>query len=757
MFELDTAVQDAEERAGARIYRHGRVETDRYVRVAPGAPIPPTGDLLYPLADFLDRAASTDADHDNSSRLGVVLGPTDDPLVLAPHLGRVALIAVAFESFRDGRGFSTAALVRQRLGWRGELRVVGDFYRDQVLPLHRVGFDSFELPPGLEPAEVTEALAEFSVAYQGSLGATGGALPLFRLRAAAIDARAAEVLARLRVIGRDHPGAALASSLSSEDMVLTDLIARHALPIAVFTLDTGRLHPETVAMIERTRERYGLVIEVFRPRAEAVVTFTSRHGDYPMYESIDLRKACCDLRKVEPLGRALAGRSAWLTGQRRAQSVTRTDLPFDEFDDGRGVPKFNPLADWTDEEVRAYLKHHDVPYNPLHDRGYPSIGCEPCTRAIRPGEDPRAGRWWWENADSRECGLHVPADRTAPAPADATVATVATAASTAAAAIDAPPRSSAADAAEAGGRAPAVIVRAADADLDWLEAESIDVLREVAGDFERPTLLFSGGKDSCVVLHLALKAFAPGVLPFALTHVDTGHNFPEVITFRDQLVAALGIPLIVASVEDSITRGTVVLDGPLASRNVAQATTLLEAIDEHRFDALIGGARRDEEKARAKERVFSHRDTFGQWDPKNQRAELWNLYNTRIGSGEHMRVFPISNWTELDVWRYIARESIALPPIYFAHRRQVYERKGLLVPVTALTPPHPEDHVFETSVRFRTVGDMSCTCPVASEATDSVTIVAETAAARISERAATRMDDRTSDSSMERRKREGYF
>jgi sulfate adenylyltransferase subunit 2 len=293
--------------------------------------------------------------------------------------------------------------------------------------------------------------------------------------------------------------------------------------------------------------------------------------------------------------------------------------------------------------------------------------------------------------------------------------------------------------------------------LDWLEAESIHILREVAGQCANPVLLFSGGKDSLVLLRLAEKAFRPGRFPFPLMHIDTGHNYREVLEFRDLRARELNERLIVRSVEDSMRRGTVVLKSPDESRNKHQSVTLLEAIEEFRFDCCIGGARRDEEKARAKERIFSFRDEFGQWDPKNQRPELWNLFNARVHKGENIRAFPISNWTELDVWQYIAREQLELPSIYFAHKRQVVRKSGLLQPVTDVTPARAGDVIEELSVRFRTVGDITCTAPVESDAVTLVDIIAETAATTITERGETRLDDQTSEASMEQRKKEGYF
>jgi sulfate adenylyltransferase subunit 2 len=294
--------------------------------------------------------------------------------------------------------------------------------------------------------------------------------------------------------------------------------------------------------------------------------------------------------------------------------------------------------------------------------------------------------------------------------------------------------------------------------LDSLEAESIHIIREVAAEFERPVVLFSGGKDSIIMLALAERAFWPAKIPFPVMHIDTGHNFPEVLEYRDRRVAEAGVKLIVASVQESIDAGRVAEEtGRWASRNRLQTTTLLDAIAGHQFDAVFGGARRDEEKARAKERVFSFRDEFGQWDPKNQRPELWGIYNTRIHRGEHIRVFPLSNWTELDVWEYISRENLEIPSIYYAHSRSVFEREGILLADSPYITRGEDEPLYDAKVRYRTVGDMTCTGAVESTAATIAEVIAEIAATRITERGQTRADDRTSEAAMEDRKREGYF
>lgn len=601
------------------------------------------------------------------------------------------MIVIDFPSFTGGRDYSTARLLRERVAVTGELRAIGDMQRMTL--------------------------------------------------AQRID-EAAGTLAR---IAREHAPAVFASSFGAEDMVLLDLVCRHAPSIGVFTLDTGRLPEETAALIAQSRGSFGLPIEVFYPDATALQSLVGTHGINAFYESVELRQACCGIRKTEPLRRALRGKAAWVTGLRRSQAATRSGVPVQEFDEVHGLPKFNPLAEWSEDDVWTYIRERQVPYNALHDRGYRSIGCAPCTRATAPGEDVRAGRWWWESPEHKECGLHQrPAPKSPPPECDRSRGIAGCAIA------DATPVRELNETQGLPGAAEAT-------HLAWLEAEAIHILREVAGQCRHPALLFSGGKDSLVLLRLAEKAFRPGRFPFPLVHIDTGHNFEEVIAFRDARAAELGERLIVRSVDDSIAAGRVVLKTPDESRNVHQSVTLLDTIAEFHFDACIGGARRDEEKSRAKERIFSFRDTFGQWDPRRQRPELWDLYNGRVHPGEHVRVFPISNWTELDIWQYIVRERLAVPSIYYAHRRKVVRRKGALVPVTALTPARAGETVEELSVRFRTVGDITCTAPVASTAATAEAIVLEAAAATVTERGATRLDDQTNDASMELRKKAGYF
>lgn len=558
-------------------------------------------------------------------------------------------------------------------------------------------------------------------------------IPEIQINQSALDKKISTLHDRLTEITQENQDVRFATSLAAEDMVLTDAIVSSQVPIEIFTLNTGRLHAETLHTVKQTESHYQIMIKQAEPLEKNIVSYVNQFGVNGFYDSEQAKKACCHARKVEPLNRMLAGADAWLTGQRKEQAVTRGDLIFKESDMVRDIVKYNPLFDWTQDEIWSYLLTRKVPIHSLHAQGYASIGCEPCTRAIRENEDVRAGRWWWLQGESKECGLHV-----SPAVVQAAESIIVKAAAS-----------------------PASQVTINNDYLDWLEAESIYIIREVVGQCANPAMLFSGGKDSIVMFHLARKAFRFGKrdikLPFPLVHIDTGHNYAEVIKFRDEIVARTGSKLIVGHVEDSIRKGTVRLRKETDSRNAAQATTLLETIAEYGFDALMGGARRDEEKARAKERIFSFRDEFGQWDPKAQRPELWRLYNARISPGEHMRVFPISNWTELDIWQYIAREGLQLPSIYYTHIREVVRKNGLLVPVTPITPKGADEISETIDVRFRTVGDISCTCPVASQAATPEDIIRETALSEITERGATRMDDQTSEASMERRKKEGYF
>ena len=372
------------------------------------ADVPGGVPVIVPLALWVDRRAALHA----RGEVGVWLAPTDDPRALVRDLATLPLIAVDFPKFGDGRGYSTARLLRDRYGYRGELRAIGDVLRDQLFALSECGFDAFAIREDRDPVEALASLNDFPSVYTST---SRTPQPWFRRRHGArpdaanepqLAPRVGEVLERLRAIAARHAPAVLATGFGVEGMVLVDLIAKHSLPIRIVTLDTGRLPDETLALIDRVRERYGVPIEVYAPDTKALESFVAENGVNPFYRSVELRKECCALRKSEPLKRALAGKGAWITGLRREQSANRQETPFEEFDALHGLQKFNPLADWTADEVWRYVRANDVPYNALHDRGYPSIGCAPCTRAVQPGEDPRAGRWWWEVSQVKECGLH---------------------------------------------------------------------------------------------------------------------------------------------------------------------------------------------------------------------------------------------------------------------------------------------------------------------------------------------------------------
>lgn len=384
------------------------IAVDRFALLREAATLAdvPAGAAIVPLALWrAERGALL-----RRGDVGVWLGPTDDPAALADDVGALPLIAVDFPKFTDGRGYSIGRLLRDRYGYKGELRAIGDVLRDQLFALAECGFDAFALRADRDPADALASFADFAGVYAST---SRTPQPWFRRRAAAAAAddvalarKVDEAVALLRSIAARHAPAVFASSFGAEDMVVIDLIAKHALPIRIFTLDTGRLPDETHALIDRTRERYGLPVDLYTPDARLLQGFVREHGVNAFYESVELRKACCGVRKTEPLRRALVAKGAWITGLRREQSVTRAGIAVEELDAVHGLPKFNPLADWSHDDVWRYLRGHGVPYNALHDRGYPSIGCAPCTRAIEPGEDVRAGRWWWEAPEHKECGLH---------------------------------------------------------------------------------------------------------------------------------------------------------------------------------------------------------------------------------------------------------------------------------------------------------------------------------------------------------------
>jgi sulfate adenylyltransferase subunit 2 len=532
---------------------------------------------------------------------------------------------------------------------------------------------------------------------------------------------------------QEFPGKVVFStSFGAEDQAILHLIATNKIPIRIFSLDTGRLFSETYDVHQKTIQKYQLPIETYHPDPLELGGFLKELGPNSFYNSIENRKECCRIRKVNPLKTALLGANVWITGIRREQSPNRDSMNNLELDSSYQLYKFHPIFDWDFKQVMSYLKENEIPYNPLHEKGYPSIGCAPCTRAIQPGEDFRAGRWWWESANQKECGLHWENGKITPNQKN----------------IENP--------ASQNSLPPKIFKRKLE-HLDQLEAEGIYILREVAAQFDRPVLLFSGGKDSITILHLALKAFHPAKIPFKLVHIDTGHNFPEALEFRDNLVQKYNLDLKIGLVQDCIDRGKAVEEkGKFPSRNSIQTISLLETISHLKADACIGGARRDEEKARAKERIFSVRDVFGAWDPRLQRPELWDLYNGKIHNGENVRVFPISNWTELDVWNYIRRENIELPSLYFSHEREVIWRDGLLFPTSPFIQIEPSDIIEKKVVRFRTVGDMTCTAAVDSQANSLDTIIEEITISKTTERGS-RLDDKRSETAMEDRKRGGYF
>ena len=394
-----------------QLIRNGALADDRYAllrEAASLADVPAGTPVIVPLALWLAERDALRARGD----VGVWLAPAEDPAALTGDIASLPLIAVDFPQFADGRGYSIARLLRDRHGFTGELRAIGDILRDQLYLLAECGFDALALRADRSAEDALAGLADFAGVYASTARTPA---PWFRRRAgdaapgagpASLDRRVEGTVARLRDIAERHANAVLAASFGAEDMVLIDLIARHSIPIGIFTLDTGRLPEETYALIDRTRERYGVAIEVFAPDTKRLQAFVRRNGVNAFYRSVPLREGCCAVRKTEPLKRALVRRGAWITGLRRAQSVTRSNVAFEEFDAVHSLPKFNPLADWSEADVWAYVRGHDVPYNALHDRGYPSIGCAPCTRAIQPGEDVRAGRWWWEEPEHKECGLH---------------------------------------------------------------------------------------------------------------------------------------------------------------------------------------------------------------------------------------------------------------------------------------------------------------------------------------------------------------
>ena len=522
----------------------------------------------------------------------------------------------------------------------------------------------------------------------------------------------------------------LASSLGAEDQVLTHMLLAIEPRARIFVLDTGRLHQETYDLMARTMSRYGMRYEVLFPDAAAVQEMVGSEGPNLFYASVAGRKRCCEVRKVEPLGRALAGADAWITGLRRAQSPERADTPALEWDAAHAAVKANPLADWSDEQVWDYLRAHGVPYNVLHDRGFLSIGCAPCTRAVEPGEPARAGRWWWEQGTAKECGLH---------PAEGHSA------------ADAVPADSCAGRGHGAAGAGGARVMTA---LQHLEAQSVYILREAYREFPRLCMLWSIGKDSTVMLWLTRKAFF-GEVPFPLVHIDTSFKIPEMIAYRDRLVRDWRLNLIYGENRAALDAKHTFPAGAIsriacckALKTDALVNTLSGAWPRYRYDhdrqryvqdtntepytGVIVGARADEEGSRSKERYFSPRDHHSDWDIGDQPPELWNQFKTDFAPGTHVRVHPLLDWTELNIWEYIEAEEIPVVPLYFDHG---------------------------DGTRYRSLGCYPCTTPVQSNATSVAEIVAELRTgqfAHIAERAG-REQDKEGDGTLETLRREGYM
>lgn len=510
----------------------------------------------------------------------------------------------------------------------------------------------------------------------------------------------------------DNLKVTIAFSHQSEDVINIALAKQAGIDFDVFTLDTKKLFEESLVYQKEIENFFEITIKPFSANKEEIKQLEEKVGEHGIFEDIGLRKECCRVRKIVPLKKALQGYDGWITGVRAEQSITRVETKLSEFDADFGLLKFNPLSDWSSSDVEVFLKEHKIPMNPLYKKGFKSIGCEPCTRAVKDDEDMRAGRWWWEKPEHKECGLHTK-QQTA---------------------------------------------NKLSGHLKRLEDESIYILREVVASFSNPVMMYSIGKDSSVMLHLARKAFHPAKIPFPLLHVDTMWKFKEMIDFRDKTVEKIGAELLVYTNEEGKKMNiSPFTHGSKIHTDIMKTDGLKQALNKHGFDAVIGGARRDEEKSRAKERIFSFRDKNHRWNPKDQRPELWNIYNTNIAKGESVRVFPISNWTEADIWQYIKEENIPIVPLYLAKPRKVVAFEGM--EILADDERVPEE-LLKTAkiknVRFRTLGCYPLTGAVESNASTLDEVIEETLASRTSEREG-RAIDKDQDGSMEKKKMEGYF